>query len=283
MISPFHPMRFPQGISTLNSRLSTLLEEGKGSRRGRAAFSLIEVMVATAILMVVVLMVGSIFTQASSAWDSGYSRAEGGAALRGVAGAMTRDLETAVDMRDFFPNEDAPVAAKNDSLEFVCLKVNDRAPGKSQSDGDAESPREFVHVKYTVTGGKVQRDEWKLVRRWDSSNATFKWEDSGKTTSYPWSGGKSASSASGTGASYEAGFSMTPIKVDNDRYDNRPYKGELAFENNWSSGSGSEVAGMKLRMKLSPSGSFSTLKVVSWGRDGVPNYQSNTQDDIIAF
>ena len=47
-------------------------------RRAAAAFTLIELMVATGILAILVLMVGGLFSQASSVWDAGYVRAEGG-------------------------------------------------------------------------------------------------------------------------------------------------------------------------------------------------------------
>ena len=41
------------------------------SRRG--AFTLIEVMVATAVMLIMVVMIGALFRQASSSWDSGYA------------------------------------------------------------------------------------------------------------------------------------------------------------------------------------------------------------------
>ena len=66
-----------------------------------AGFSLIEVMVATSIVLILVVLVGSVFRQASSAWDSGYARAEGGMVVRGVLGAIQRELSRAVDGRHF--------------------------------------------------------------------------------------------------------------------------------------------------------------------------------------
>ena len=65
------------------------------------AFTLIEVLVATAIMAIIVLMLGGVFNQASSSWDSGYARAEEGMAVRAVIGSLTRDLATAVDGRRY--------------------------------------------------------------------------------------------------------------------------------------------------------------------------------------
>lgn len=73
-------------------------DSGRGARR---AFTLIEVIVATAVLSIMVLMIGGVFQQASSSWDSGYARAEGGMAVRAAVGSLTRDLATAVDGRRF--------------------------------------------------------------------------------------------------------------------------------------------------------------------------------------
>ena len=52
-------------------------------------FTLIEVMVATTILLLMTVMMGALFRQASSAWDAGNAQAEGGMIVRGVVGAIT--------------------------------------------------------------------------------------------------------------------------------------------------------------------------------------------------
>ena len=86
--------------------------------RGRpAAVTLIEVMVATAVMVIMVLMVGSVFQQTSSSWDAGYARAEGGMAVRTVVGSLTRDLATAVDGRRFGLSD--PVVCSGGSLKLV--------------------------------------------------------------------------------------------------------------------------------------------------------------------
>lgn len=70
-------------------------------RDRKEGFTLIEVLVATAVMAIMIVMLGGVFQQASSSWDSGYVRAEGGMAVRAVAGALTRDLATAVDGRRY--------------------------------------------------------------------------------------------------------------------------------------------------------------------------------------
>ena len=105
----------------------------------RTGFTLIEVMVATAVMVIMVLMVGSVFQQSSSAWDAGYARAEGGMAVRTVVGSLTRDLATAVDGRRFGLSD--PVVASGGSLELV----------RFGTDGS------FEHVKYSLGDDTAKR------------------------------------------------------------------------------------------------------------------------------
>lgn len=87
--------------------------------RVRKGFTLIEVMVATAVMAIMIVMIGGLFQQASSSWDAGYVRAEGGMAVRAVVGALTRDLATAIDGRRFGLSE--PVVVSGSSITMYRL------------------------------------------------------------------------------------------------------------------------------------------------------------------
>ncbi|MDO5463267.1 MAG: prepilin-type N-terminal cleavage/methylation domain-containing protein [bacterium] len=63
----------------------------------KAGFSLIEVLVSVTILVVVVLIVGMIFQQTSSAWTVGMSKSTSQSSIRAIVGAIARDLNMAVD------------------------------------------------------------------------------------------------------------------------------------------------------------------------------------------
>ena len=99
-------------------------------------FTLIEVMVATAVMAIMVVMIGGLFQQASSSWDAGYIRAEGGMAVRAVVGALTRDAATAIDGRRF--GLSAPVEASGSTITMYRL-----APGAVGGNPD------IVRVVYT--------------------------------------------------------------------------------------------------------------------------------------
>ena len=59
---------------------------------------MIEVLVASAILTVIVMMLGMIFQQSSLAWRSGSKRAEGFMQVRSLIGAIQRDASQAIDV-----------------------------------------------------------------------------------------------------------------------------------------------------------------------------------------
>ena len=108
----------------------------------RTGFSLIEVMVATTVLAIIVLLLGGVFQQASSSWDAGFVRAEGGMAVRAVVGSLARDLSTAVDGRRFgltAPIETITLARLRDGV----------APGDGGHDVQI--------VQYSASGSTVTR------------------------------------------------------------------------------------------------------------------------------
>lgn len=114
-----------------------------GSNRG---FSLIEVMVATTILMIIVIMVGNIFRHSTSAWETGYSTAEGASGVRSVLGTVERELAQAIDGRTYGLSD--PVVVSGNSIEFYRYSE----PIKKGS-----TDRELQKIKYTFGKNNVTR------------------------------------------------------------------------------------------------------------------------------
>ena len=69
-------------------------------KRDRAGFSMIEVLVASTILVVIVMMLGMLFQQTSLAWRTGVRRADSFRQVRSLVGAIQRDASAAVDARE---------------------------------------------------------------------------------------------------------------------------------------------------------------------------------------
>jgi hypothetical protein len=101
-------------------------------------------MVATTILLIIILMVGRVFRGASSAWDAGYANAEGGMIVRGVVGAIQRELSAAEDGRFFDGvwNIPHPVDVSTHRIKFVMLK---------ESSGSATTSSPPKREPYIVT------------------------------------------------------------------------------------------------------------------------------------
>ena len=207
-------------------------------------------MVATAVMAIMVVMIGGLFQQASSSWDAGYVRAEGGMAVRAVVGALTRDAATAVDGRRF--GLSAPVEVSGSKITMYRL-----APGA------VAGSRDIVKVVYE--GGST------VKRIVDGKSSTL------------YSGGSGSNGANFTfSAGPEADGTQTSAAAR--PYERRYYDStgsqktsDFPAEVRWS------VPYVKVRCALTRSGTFSGLTVRSLGRDGlaIGDPDEAAKDDII--
>ena len=216
----------------------------------RSGFTLIEVMVATAVMAIMVVMIGGLFQQASSSWDAGYIRAEGGMAVRAVVGALTRDAATAVDGRRF--GLSAPVEVDGSTITMYRL-----APGAIGGNRDI--------VKVVYRGGST------VTRTVGGASSTL------------YSGGQGSNGARFT---FSAGpeASGTQSAAAARPYEKRYYDSTGAQKTSDFPGEVSwNVPYVKVRCELTRSGTFSGLTVRSIGRDGVANGTNGetSRDDII--
>ena len=216
----------------------------------RGGFTLIEVMVATAVMLIMVVMIGALFRQASSSWDSGYATAEGGMAVRSVIGALTRDLATAIDGRIY--GLDKPVKVDGSSVELICYKPAKASGGTYR--------REIHRIKY---------DGGPSVRRTDSVLIGNAWKPVGKPSTI-YAGGTGANGAKCT---FRAADPIDEYKLRSYERKAPAFKDSLAWE----------IPSVKVRVELTRTGSFSGLTVISHGPDGLPNddEESDEPDDII--
>ncbi len=132
-------------------------EQGGGQQLAegerRSAFSLIEVLVATALLVMIVGMIGFVFRQSSMSWDSGIRRAEGTTQVRAVVGAIERDLRQAVDAREFGKTQ----MFSGTTMRFVALSEPELSAQGNLTD-------DRVPMEITYTGGSaVTRKATRLV------------------------------------------------------------------------------------------------------------------------
>ncbi|MGI5868399.1 MAG: prepilin-type N-terminal cleavage/methylation domain-containing protein [Kiritimatiellia bacterium] len=225
-------------------------------QHGADGFSLIEVMVATAVLLVVVVMVGDVFRQASSSWDSGYARAEGGMVVRGVLGSIQRELSKAIDGRRFpgIWNHDAPVHVSGNTLEFIRPHFDQQKPARTE---DEKTREKYLLVTYKAGSGKVTREEATLKCSKGADGET--WAVDKRSSAEIYKDGRGFRPGYGFAATFEfeADEVAPPPNVDPDVF--------------WT------VPTVSLRVDFVRTGSFSGLRVRSLGPDG----KLDTSDDIM--
>lgn len=140
----------------------------------KAGFSLIEVLVSVTILVVVVLIVGMIFQQTSSAWNTGVSKSTAQASIRAIVGAISNDLAKSYDPlwsqqvsvgeedssgSNLDLDEDA-IEISNHSLSFYIVKDN---ADILQTQSNSTVLRGISRIEYSVSGRYITRKETALT------------------------------------------------------------------------------------------------------------------------
>lgn len=121
--------------------------------KGSSGFSLVEILVATTILLVIVVLVSMVFQQQSAAFQAGVDRTQGQSALRSVMGMISRDLSLAVDSEDYL---DLPKNKfSSTSLSFLALTGVD---GKDNVGADSEGTLSLQLIKYSYSSKVVSRE-----------------------------------------------------------------------------------------------------------------------------
>lgn len=216
--------------------------------RRNEGFTLIELVVATAVLLVLTLIIGALFRQALSAWDTGRIRGEGGMIVRGLVGTVSKDLTTAVDGRPY--GKGLP-RASGSSLDFVCLRAAEPAANPARF--------EVHHITYS---GAKRTDEVRTASGWKQvSSVDLAASDSTafsiKSVEYKELG--MPSGASGNGRDYET---------------------DTGFSAKWGGSEGPSA--VKIRVTFQEKGRFEGLAVRSRGPNGVGDEDgSKAADDIV--
>ena len=108
---------------------------------------MIEVLVASTILVVIVMMLGMLFQQTSLAWRTGVKRADAFMQVRAVIGAIQRDASAAVDAQHLPPKFLSGEQRFKGGLVFYTLT------------GNKEDDRVLTKVTYEIGGNSPKRTE----------------------------------------------------------------------------------------------------------------------------
>lgn len=129
--------------------------------RGRQGFSLIEIMVAATIMIMIVMMLGALFQQTSTAWRTGVMRAGGYMQLRSFVGTLQRDASAMINA-NMLPKElldgGTEQGFSNGRLQFYTMSTRD-------------DKRTLSFITYDLSGTRTVR-----VKRAESDS----WENDGE-------------------------------------------------------------------------------------------------------
>lgn len=123
----------------------------EAAKARRAGFSLVELLVATTILLVIVVLASMVFQQANGAFLSGSRRVKMHSAMRTISGAVMHDLAFLVDSKDF------PGAPENEfsskSIRFIASGGESAVVEPDENSGeDVVVFRPYRCITYTRSG-----------------------------------------------------------------------------------------------------------------------------------
>ena len=119
-----------------------------------SGFSMIEVLVASTIMIMIVMMLGMLFQQSSQAWRTGKQRADTYQQVRALFGSIQRDASTAIDKNSLPKRVFGSGGVSDDSqsfsgsLSFYTLTGTGFDDDKNPSEGGAIPRRSITYVTY---------------------------------------------------------------------------------------------------------------------------------------
>jgi type II secretory pathway component PulJ len=138
-------------------------------KTNRQGFSMIEVLVASTILIMIVMMLGSLFQQSSTAWRAGLLRTGGYGQLRSYVGAVQRDASAMVNA-NMLPKALLVDGTREQSfgdsqISFYTITGSDNA-------------RSLNYITHSTNGRRTQRV---LQLDGQTADGNAKWEDAETT------------------------------------------------------------------------------------------------------
>ena len=142
------------GLTRFQKTKVTMRTDAKREQK-RAGFSMIEVLVASTMLVVIVMMLAMLFQQTSVAWRTGQIRAQGAMRLRSYIGAIQRDASAAFDAKNLpkqllYNNEKQ--SFRSDEIRFYTLNGDSYTFSKNTPN----LKRSLCFITYDVKGTRTK-------------------------------------------------------------------------------------------------------------------------------
>jgi len=123
-------------------------------KRNNSGFSMIEVLVASTIMIMIVMMLGMLFQQSSQAWRTGKQRADTYQQVRALFGSIQRDASTAVDQNSLAPSliKALKCGDQNFSGQLAFYTLTGTGFDNPYNDPNGTPLRSITFVTYTKSG-----------------------------------------------------------------------------------------------------------------------------------
>ena len=151
-------------------------EGSKTMRSARSGFSLIEILIATSILLVIVVLASLVFQQMTGAYQTGGRKMDSQVVLRNVIGAVTRDLALAVDSTEY-PELDVNHIVNGPEITFLALTGT---PGVDLDGKPDSQVRTAQVISYKFSAKKVTREVQSTACKKEKNEPKAKWSKVGK-------------------------------------------------------------------------------------------------------
>jgi type II secretory pathway pseudopilin PulG len=217
-------------------------------KTNRQGFSMIEVLVASTILIMIVMMLGSLFQQTSTAWRVGLMRTGGYGQLRSYVGTIQRDASAMVNanlLPKILLKENKDQSFESGKISFYTITGSDNA-------------RSLNYITHNTSGKRTQRT---LKLGGQTAGSDPKWEDEETTEILQFLPGQDNPVA-------PQGFDFKwPVETEYDR-DGNAVSGDKRFP-----------LYLTIGTKISPQGHLYDVGAESAG----PDKKWDTKDDIRTF
>jgi prepilin-type N-terminal cleavage/methylation domain-containing protein len=165
------------------------LATGTNEQDARAGFTILELLCAMAVLLIIVMMMGEIFTHSSRAWEIGTGQAENNTAGRAAIEFLARELSQAIAGSNctfaILPDRDELLTYGMDNDE-ICFVAASHDPDFEDPESSERAVREIYYwIRQMKDGrGQLMQARYELARGHYGEEISQRLDDEYKTHCY---------------------------------------------------------------------------------------------------
>lgn len=131
--------------------------KNKVLQSGKTGFTLIEVLVATTILLVIVILVSMVFQGSNTAFQAGSRKIASQTLIRNIIGMISRELSQAVDASDYPGMESLVSINTGSTITFLAMAGTPKKDMPDSTGAGTHEEHELQLITYSYEGGRISR------------------------------------------------------------------------------------------------------------------------------